>query len=84
MRVAWAGEPGDVDPAGAQPRCRRGVVKHGTRPSLRLINPAESCKAMRKIVVVAALLTLGTVAGIAAFTYPVTPTAYACGGDDHP
>jgi hypothetical protein len=39
---------------------------------------------MRKILVVAALLTLGTVVGIAAFTNPFTPTAYACGGYDHP
>ena len=36
---------------------------------------------MRKIIVVAAVLTLGAVAGLA---YPFMPSAYACSGYDHP
>jgi hypothetical protein len=39
---------------------------------------------MRKIAVVAALLTLGTVVGVAVLAYPFTLAAYACGGYDHP
>jgi len=38
---------------------------------------------MRKIAVVAALLTLGTVVSVAVFAYPFAPAAYAC-GYDHP